>query len=153
MQGSSDSGKGGSDLATPPPSRMPDIDATHVDIPSLYECIVPQIIVGKLIGRHGCFVNQIKEKTNALILVKRHPTNDKLKICSIEGTKGEIEKALKMIRDKFPLKRYPEMTLEQVHFTPIVSTLPLIPDHLYVSIPVIIIFCFGNLGGSNSPKN
>lgn len=134
MQGSSDSGKGGSDFATPPPSRMPDIGTSAVDIPSFYECIVPQSIVGKLIGRHGSFVNQIKDKTNAMILVKRHPTNDKMKICSIEGTKGEIEKALKMIRDKFPIKRYPDLTLEQVHFTPIVSTVPLISDHLYVSI-------------------
>lgn len=134
MQGSSDSGKGGSDLATPPPSRMPDIGTSNVDVLSFYECIIPQTIVGKLIGRHGSFVNQIKDKTNAMILVKRHPTNDKMKICSIEGTKSEIEKALKMVRDKFPLKRYPDLTLEQVHFTPIVSTLPLIPDHLYVSM-------------------
>lgn len=133
MQGSSDSGKGGSDLATPPPSRMPDINTSTVDIQSFYECIVPQSIVGKLIGRHGSFVNQIKDKTNAMILVKRHPTNDTMKICSIEGTKSEIEKALKMIRDKFPSKRYPDLTLEQVHFTPMVSTVPLIPDHLYVS--------------------
>lgn len=134
MQGSSDSGKGGSDLATPPPSRLPDIGTSDADFPGFYECVIPQLIVGKLIGRHGSFVNQIKDKTNAMILVKRHPTNDKMKICSIEGTKKEIEKALKMIRDKFPIKRYPELTLEQVHFTPVVSTLSLIPDHLYVSI-------------------
>lgn len=134
MQGSSDSGKGGSDLATPPPSRIPVINTSNLEILSFYECIIPQTIVGKLIGRHGCFVNHIKDKTNAMILVKKHPTNDKLKICSIEGTKSEIEKALKMIRDKFPIKRYPDVTLEQVHITPIVSTVPLIPDYLYVSI-------------------
>lgn len=69
-----------------------------------------------------------------LISVKKHPNNTKLKVCSIEGTKGEIDKALKMIRDKFPVKRYPDLTLEQVHFTPVISTVPLIPDHLYVSI-------------------
>lgn len=133
MQGSSDSGKGGSDLATPPPSRVPHIVTSGVDIRTFYECIIPQSIVGKLIGRHGSFVHQIKEKTNAMIVVKRHPTNDKLKICSIEGTTTEIEKALNMIREKFPIKRYPDFTLEQVHFTPVVSTVPLIPDHLYVS--------------------
>lgn len=110
-----------------------------IEIASFYECLVPQTIVGKLIGRHGSFVNQIKEKTNAMILVKRHPTNDKMKICNIEGTKSEIEKALKMIREKFPLKRYPELTLEQVHFTPIISPLPLVPDHLYVSFLTILL--------------
>nr|CAI5817852.1 unnamed protein product [Callosobruchus analis] len=56
-----------------------------------------------------------------------------MKVCSVEGTKEGIEKALKMVRDKFPLKRYPEVTLEEVHFTSIVSPFPLIPDHLYVS--------------------
>lgn len=137
VQGSSDSGKGGSDVATPPPSRTLGIDIPapcDVTLPTLYEFIIPQSLVGKLIGRHGSFVIQIKEKTNAHIVVKKHPSNNKLKVCSVEGTQAEIDKALKMIRDKFPAKRYPEVTLEQVHFTPIVSTVPLIPDHLYVSV-------------------
>ncbi|XP_018561971.1 A-kinase anchor protein 1, mitochondrial [Anoplophora glabripennis] len=136
-EGSSDSGKGGSDVATPPPSRTPGIDVPapcDVTLPTLYEFIIPQSLVGKLIGRHGSFVTQIKEKTNAHIVVKKHPTNNKLKVCSIEGTQDEIDKSLKMIRDKFPAKRYPEVTLEQVHFTPIVSTVPLIPDHLYLKL-------------------
>lgn len=136
-EGSSDSGKGGSDVATPPPSRTPGMDvATPCDVtsPTLYEFIIPQSLVGKLIGRHGSFVTQIKEKTNAHIIVKKHPSNNKLKVCSIEGTQAEIDKALKMIRDKFPAKRYPEVTLEQVHFTPVVSTVPLIPDHLYLKL-------------------
>lgn len=126
-------------MATPPPSRTPGIDIPapcDVVLPTLYEFIIPQSLVGKLIGRHGSFVTQIKEKTNAHIVVKKHPSNNKLKVCSVEGTQAEIDKALKMIRDKFPAKRYPEVTLEQVHFTPIVSTVPLIPDHLYVSITV-----------------
>lgn len=136
-EGSSDSGKGGSDVATPPPSRTPGIDIPppcDAPLPTLYEFIIPQSLVGKLIGRHGSFVTQIKEKTNAHIVVKKHPTNNKLKVCSIEGTQAEIDKALKMIRDKFPAKRYPEVTLEQVHFTPIISTVPLIPDHLYLKL-------------------
>lgn len=136
-EGSSDSGKGGSDVATPPPSRTPGIDIPppcDATLPTLYEFIIPQSLVGKLIGRHGSFVTQIKEKTNAHIVVKKHPTNNKLKVCSIEGTQAEIDKALKMIRDKFPAKRYPEVTLEQVHFTPIISTVPLIPDHLYLKL-------------------
>ncbi|KAJ8917581.1 hypothetical protein NQ315_000064 [Exocentrus adspersus] len=135
-EGSSDSGKGGSDIPTPPPSRTQEIhvSAPCDDLPTLYEFAIPQSLVGKLIGRNGSFVIQIKEKTNAHIVVGRHPTSNKLKVCSIEGTQGEIDKALKMIRDKFPTKRYPEVTLEQVHFTPIIPTVSLIPDHLYLKL-------------------
>ncbi|KAJ8950430.1 hypothetical protein NQ318_003706 [Aromia moschata] len=132
-----DSGKGGSDVATPPPSRTPGIEdsvSCDANMPSFYEFVIPQNLVGKLIGRHGSFVTHIRDKTNAHILVKKHPTNNKLKVCSIEGTQGEIDKALKMIRDKFPAKRYPEVTLDQVHFTPIINTVPLIPDHLYLKL-------------------
>nr|CAI5817853.1 unnamed protein product [Callosobruchus analis] len=131
-EGSSDSGKGGSDVATPPPSRTPGID--HSSPRSYYEFVIPQVLVGKLIGRHGSFVTQIRDKTNAMIVVRNHPTDEKMKVCSVEGTKEGIEKALKMVRDKFPLKRYPEVTLEEVHFTSIVSPFPLIPDHLYLKL-------------------
>lgn len=50
------------------------------------------------------------------------------------GTQLEIDNALRMIRDKFPQKRYPEVTLEQVSFVQPISPVPLIADHLYVSI-------------------
>lgn len=39
-------------------------------IPSFYEFIIPQTLVGKLIGKHGNFVTQIKEKSNAMIIGK-----------------------------------------------------------------------------------
>ncbi|CAH1957628.1 unnamed protein product [Acanthoscelides obtectus] len=130
--GSSDSGKGGSDVATPPPSRTPGIE--HSSSPSYYEFVIPQVLVGKLIGRHGSFVTHIRDKTNAMIIVRKHPTDNKMKVCSVEGTKEAIEKALKMVREKFPLKRYPEVTLEEVHFTPPISPFSLIPDHLYLKL-------------------
>ncbi|KAG5868886.1 KH domain-containing protein akap-1 [Gonioctena quinquepunctata] len=131
-EGSSDSGKGGSDVATPPPSRTPGIDVSS-NVPTLFEFVIPQNLVGKLIGRYGCFVSQIKDKTNATIIVRKHPSNIKLKICSVEGTKIEIDNALKMVRDKFPAKRYPEMTLEPVHFTPVISSI-LSLDQLYLKL-------------------
>lgn len=135
-EGSSDSGKGGSDVATPPPSRTPAIDGDDAaNLPTIYEFVIPQHYVGKLIGRHGTFVAQIRDKTNAHIVVKKHPNNSKLKVCLIDGTRQEIDKALKIIRDKFPLKRYPDITLEQVHLLSQVP-IPLTPDHLYVSIIV-----------------
>lgn len=87
FQGSSDSGKGCSDVATPP-SRTPVGGGSvsgDVPGPSVYEFVLPQALVGKLIGRHGAFVQQIKSKTNASVLIKRHPDTGKLKICAVEG--------------------------------------------------------------------
>lgn len=135
-EGSSDSGKGCSDLATPP-SRTPASgssvsgDATAL---SVYEFVLPQHLVGRLIGRHGAFVHQIKAKTNASILIKRHPDTQKLKICAVEGTQLDIESALEMIRKKFPLKHYPSITLEQVCFVPPVPMYAVLPECLQLML-------------------
>lgn len=91
-----------------------------------------------MIGKHGSSIAHIRERTNVMVIVKKHPTNSKMKICSLEGTKTEIDSALKLIRDKFPIKRYPEVTLEQVHIPPTIPTVSLTPDHLYVSNSLII---------------
>ncbi|XP_044271689.1 KH domain-containing protein akap-1 [Tribolium madens] len=130
-EGSNDSGKGGSEVVTPPPSRSLVNESTTLNI---YEFIIPQSLVGKLIGKHGSSVANIKDKTGAQVLVRKHPTNNKLKVCSLEGTRNEIDSALKLIRDKFPLKRFPEVTLEQVSFLPEVPTVSLVPDHLHLKL-------------------
>ncbi|XP_046390955.1 KH domain-containing protein akap-1 [Ischnura elegans] len=99
--------------------------------PSVYEFVIPQGLVGRLIGKHGSFVNLIKARTSATIFIKTHPETNKLKVCAIEGTEDEIQAALEMIREKFPLRRYSSMTLEQVFFLPLPPpTFTLIPDSL-----------------------
>lgn len=123
-------------MATPP-SRTPAGDGSVADdmnLPAVYEFVIPQSLVGRLIGRHGNFVTEIKEKTHAHILIKKHPGSNKQKVCAVEGTQLEIDNALQMIREKFPLKHYPEVTLEQVSFLPAISTIPLMPDQVYVSV-------------------
>ncbi|XP_026275712.1 KH domain-containing protein akap-1 isoform X1 [Frankliniella occidentalis] len=138
-EGSSDSGKGCSDVASPP-SRTPvgsgslagDAEVgTGVESTSgytVYDFLLSQLYAGRLIGRHGCFVKEIKAKTNASIWIKRHPKSRDLKICSVEGTSAEIENALAMIRQQFPLNKYPTVTLEQISSAPTPSTFPLVPD-------------------------
>nr|CAD7431376.1 unnamed protein product [Timema monikensis] len=135
-EGSSDSGKGCSDVATPP-SRTPASGSSvagDLPIPSVYEFVLPQFLVGRLIGRHGTFVHQIKEKTNASILIKRHPDTTKFKICAVEGLQMDIEGALEMIRQKFPLKKYPNITLEQVCFMPTGPIIPILPEFLQLQL-------------------
>ncbi|KAI4460876.1 tudor domain containing protein [Holotrichia oblita] len=132
-EGSNDSGKGGSDVATPP-SRTPANDGSILgDVPSqfLYEFCIPQNLVGRLIGRGGCIISDIKEKTRTRIMIKKHPSNSKMKICAIEGSQINIDNALQMIREKFPLKRYPEVTLEQM---PIHAPVALTPDQLHLKL-------------------
>jgi A-kinase anchor protein 1 len=111
LQGSNDSGKGGSDVTAPVleengvvcktnsrtsrrtsscSSACSDaaIATTVVQQPTLpcvYEFVIPQQLVGRLIGKHGCFVQQIKTETNSSIFVKRHPESPKFKVCAIEG--------------------------------------------------------------------
>lgn len=66
----------------------------------------------------------------------------------MEGTQEDVDKALKLIREKFPLKKYPEVTLEQVQLTPTVHTVPLIPDYIYVRAWRVVVAFFtwtGNL--------
>lgn len=129
----SDSGKGGSDVATPPPPVQAQQD--NGSIRQIHEFLIPQQLVGRLIGRHGAFVHQIKERTGAHILIKKHPEQLKtVKVCAVEGTKPEIEAALDMIRDKFPEKRYPEVTLEPVTFMDTARAVTLAPDCMHLKL-------------------
>jgi A-kinase anchor protein 1, mitochondrial len=110
---SNDSGKGSS----PPHS---------VGAPaSTYEFIISFNLVGHLIGRKGSYVNRIKDKTGANVVVRRHPESGKFKVCSIEGTQQEIDGALKMIRERLPEKQYPNLTLQRVYFASQHSIVPL----------------------------
>ena len=45
-----------------------------------------------------------------------------LQICVVEGTRSAIDRCLVLVREKFPLSTYPELTLEQVN-KPTVSSM------------------------------
>ena len=51
----------------------------------LYEFEIPQTLCGLLIGRYGAFVHHIRAKTGASLVIKKHPSNRRLKLCAIEG--------------------------------------------------------------------
>jgi len=88
----------------------------------IYEFEIPQAIVGRLIGRYGTFVNKIKLHTGANIIVKRHYASISMKRCAVEGLCSEIEDAIRMIRDRFPIKRFPYLTLDQVNHQKSISS-------------------------------
>lgn len=51
----------------------------------LYQFVIPQEHVGKLIGKNGQFINTIKSNSNTRIYIKKHPVSFKKKICALEG--------------------------------------------------------------------
>lgn len=120
---SNDSGKGSS----PPHSE---------GAPALiYEFVLPQKLIGQMLGRKGSHIRHMKSKSGANILIKKHPDTYKSKICAIEGTQKEIDAALKMIRQKFPEKRYPKLTMQRVYLAPPLQTIiaPIVSNHLKVT--------------------
>ncbi|CAD7077282.1 unnamed protein product [Hermetia illucens] len=114
---SADSGKG---------SSLP-----HAEEQSImnYEFLLPDSLVGQLYGRKRAHINQLRAKTGAKISLKKHPFTDKIKICVIEGTQKQISSALSLIRQKLPSKRYPNLTLERVHFAEPQAIVPLNEVH------------------------
>lgn len=54
-------------------------------LPCVYEFVLEQQLVGRLIGRHGSYLHDIRTKTHTNIFIKRHPETSKLKICAVEG--------------------------------------------------------------------
>lgn len=107
-EGSQDSGKGGSSFSG-------DIrTVSDSDEQTNYDFLVPIDLVGPIIGKKGAFVKYIKEKSNVRLFVENKTENpeDKYKMCTLVGSERNINKALKLIRVKFPEKTYPEFTLE-----------------------------------------
>ncbi|KAI5719713.1 hypothetical protein M8J76_013751 [Diaphorina citri] len=126
-EGSSDSGKGcseasrtpagGSSVSGEPPSLLS-------TAPWAEHCFVlPQNIVGRLIGKGGQFIHRVRSLTHTKIYIKRHPHSHKLKICAVEGTQPDIDQALSMIRQKFPVTQYPFLTLEKLPSHPSYASL------------------------------
>lgn len=96
-----------------------------------YDFAIPHHLVGRLIGRHGNFLQGIRTKADVDIYVNDHPCNGDHKICSIQGSAEGVNLALKMIRQKFPEKKFPQVTLAEI------STLSDIEEIPTFSIPLI----------------
>ncbi|XP_016961725.1 A-kinase anchor protein 1, mitochondrial [Drosophila biarmipes] len=117
---SGDSGKG---------SSLPRSEATRVK--TSYEFLFPVSLIGHLYGRKRAFINQIKAKTLANVVLSKNPYSSKVRICTIEGTESEIDAALAMIRQRLPAKRYPNFTMQRIHFALPQTIVPLSTESLY----------------------
>ncbi|XP_017064188.1 A-kinase anchor protein 1, mitochondrial [Drosophila eugracilis] len=117
---SGDSGKG---------SSLPRSEATRVK--SSYEFLFPISLICHLYGRKRAFINQIKAKTLASVTLSKNPYLGKVRICTIEGTESEIDAALAMIRQRLPAKRYPNFTMQRIHFALPQTIVPLSTESIY----------------------
>lgn len=116
---SGDSGKG---------SSLPRSEATRAK--SSYEFFFPNTLVGQLYGRKRSYINQIKAKTNATVSLRKKLYTGKLRVCAIDGTESEIQAALVMIRQRLPAKRFPNLTMQRIHFALPHSVVPLSTESL-----------------------
>ncbi|XP_035737130.1 KH domain-containing protein akap-1-like [Vespa mandarinia] len=123
-EGSTDSGKGGSIKG----------QIKDVSLYSVYEFCICQNLVGRLIGRHGSFLQNICAKAGVHIMVKRHHTLRDQKICVIQGSIENITIALDIIRQRFPEKKYPSVTLEQILPVVIPEEIPVLPELTQLSL-------------------
>ncbi|KAH8292713.1 hypothetical protein KR018_004163, partial [Drosophila ironensis] len=117
---SGDSGKG---------SSLPRSEATRVK--TTYEFLFPISLIGQLYGRKRAFINQIKAKSLANVVLGKNPYSGKVRVCTIEGTESEIDAALAMIRQRLPAKRYPNFTMQRIHFALPQTIVPLSTESLY----------------------
>ncbi|MPC35513.1 A-kinase anchor protein 1, mitochondrial [Portunus trituberculatus] len=85
-----DSGQGSSEIEPETLFGPANFPASNQEQYIFYDFEIPQMLVGRLIGRKGAFINKIKAATDATVIVHPHK-NRKLKLCSVEGTKQQIE--------------------------------------------------------------
>ncbi|KZC12993.1 PREDICTED: KH domain-containing protein akap-1 [Dufourea novaeangliae] len=123
-EGSTDSGKGGSIKG----------HAKDNAIPNAYEFSIPHHLVGRLIGRYGTFLQNIRVKAEVHIVVKRHPRSREQKVCAIQGSPEGITIALELIRQRFPDKKYPQLTLAQIPPSNPAEEMPWVTELMQLSL-------------------
>lgn len=124
-EGSSfDSGRGSTTSTKDTASTLP-------DLPIRYLLEFPSKWCGKLIGKQGRNIRQLKENSNSSVQLKEHPYLEETHLVVIEGLQSEIDAALKYIKDRFTkvdvTKQYTPPVLEPSP-APEMSQLPLHED-------------------------
>ncbi|ETN58422.1 a kinase anchor protein [Anopheles darlingi] len=123
---SEDSGKGSS-----PPHSV-----GHAN--SIYEFLLPAYLVAGMLGKEGTFVKQIKQKTGVNVIIKRNPNTHTSKICTLQGSPDDIQTALKMIRQKFPQKRFPTLSLKRIEISRVEAVIPIsLMNETCSSLPLV----------------
>lgn len=106
--------------------------------------MIMNCLAGKLIGAGGATIKHLKSTTKCLIQLREIDENgyfrsftsfkqrqadktvDKegLQVCLIEGTRSCIDHCLELVRNKFPIDQYPDLTMDQINLPANTSKLP-----------------------------
>jgi len=81
----------------------------------LYEFYFPRKLCGKLIGKKGVHVENIRNKTKAQIAVRNDPKLEDTQIVCVSGSFKEVDQALEIINERFPSKHYPQISLKPIN--------------------------------------
>jgi len=87
-----------------------------------YHFQIPGYLCGKFIGVGGSNVKTLKAQSGCHIYVKNDNVQGavdrehaEFQLCSLEGTREAINKALEIIRHRYPMDQHPRLTLEQTN--------------------------------------
>ncbi|KAL8615275.1 hypothetical protein ACOMHN_051767 [Nucella lapillus] len=102
-EASNDSGRGGS------------VGDTLLSLPSgdfiSFDFNFPSELCGRLIGRLGKNIQYLKDRSGASISLTRNPFTPEFQICRVQGNSVEVQRALELIRRKFPLSQFPRLDM------------------------------------------
>uniref|UniRef100_A0A915D0G7 K Homology domain-containing protein n=1 Tax=Ditylenchus dipsaci TaxID=166011 RepID=A0A915D0G7_9BILA len=89
-----------------------------MDVPIyMYEFEIPNTLVGLIIGVEGKTIKEFCYHAQVRMLIRPHHTLKMMKthqICSVEGTRENVNKCLHMIKGRFPKERFPDLDLKPV---------------------------------------
>ncbi|KAK6184235.1 hypothetical protein SNE40_006745 [Patella caerulea] len=128
-EASNDSGRGGSVTENLSSMCSPEIVR--------YEFNFPSELCGRLIGRQGKNINAIKEQAAASVSLQNNPFTPEFQICIVEGTQTEVEKALSLIRQKFPRSQFSQLDMSPINQPAPPKPAPhvLMPNIMQLSLP------------------
>jgi A-kinase anchor protein 1 len=90
-----------------------------LDMQPMYEFEIQQDLVGLLIGQGGKTIKMLMGESGAHIVIRNHWKTERMKICTIEGSREEINSCLRIIRRRFPAYRFPELELKPLVPAPV----------------------------------
>lgn len=91
-----------------------DVDSTQVEDLVAYEFNFPRKFCGKLIGKNGVHVDYIRSKTHTQIAVRNDPNVEDLQIVCVSGRLEDVDQALDIISNRFPVKHYPQISFKPI---------------------------------------
>ena len=111
---STDSGHGNSEADNRP--------SPLEDEPVCFQFEFPSRLCGKLVGKNGRNVIQIKKASGAEVTLLQHPFyNPEYQICTLEGSETAVASALDLIKERFPPARNTDITYESFNAQPDLS--------------------------------